>query len=127
MPNDSQQDAGIWILRIRNVLKHVTFLYLKYPKAQSITRYVHFVVPPSLTRKPSHKTIMENKKVTFHCAAIGNPVPQIVWMKNEELLGFGEALSFKAQRNQSGEYWCSASNGLGEAVNASANLDVQCA
>ena len=70
---------------------------------------------------------MENEEVTFYCDATGNPVPRIVWMKNGELLGFGEALSFKARRNQSGEYWCSTSNGLGEAVNASANLDVKCA
>ena len=65
--------------------------------------------------------------MAFYCAAIGNPVPQIVWMKNGNVEGFEETLSFEAKRSHSGEYWCSASNGLGEAANASADLDVQCA
>ena len=38
----------------------------------------------------------------------------------------GEMLSFEANRNNSGKYWCSADNGLSAAANASANLDVQC-
>ena len=38
----------------------------------------------------------------------------------------GERLSFEANRDNSGKYWCSADNGLSAAPNASANLDVQC-
>ena len=64
--------------------------------------------------------------MTLHCSAIGNPVPKITWIKDGKTLELGETLSFKALRNQSGKYWCSADNGLGEAVNASADIDVQC-
>ena len=35
-------------------------------------------------------------------------------------------MSFEAKRNQSGNYWCLAENGLNVTVNASASLDVQC-
>ena len=38
----------------------------------------------------------------------------------------GETLSFEANRNQSGNYWCSVENGLGVTENASAHLNVQC-
>ena len=38
----------------------------------------------------------------------------------------GNKLSFETIRNQSGNYWCLAENGLNSTVNASANLDVQC-
>ena len=41
-------------------------------------------------------------------------------------MGTGETLSFEAFRNNSGEYWCLADNGLSSTVNASAFLDVQC-
>ena len=41
-------------------------------------------------------------------------------------MGEGDTLSFVTNRNQSGDYWCSADNGLNATVNASANLDVQC-
>ena len=88
----------------------------------------HFnsVVPPSLTSKPSKQTVTENEEVTFHCSAIGNPVPKITWSKDGKTVGTGDTLSFEAFRNQSGEYWCSADNGLDKTVNASASLVVEC-
>lgn len=62
---------------------------------------------------------------TFHCNATGNPAPNIAWMKDGKTVATGNTLSFKSSRNQSGEYWCSAKNGL-KTVNTSFNLDVQC-
>ena len=38
----------------------------------------------------------------------------------------GNTLRFVAYRNRSGEYWCSADNGLGQAENSSAHLYVYC-
>ena len=69
---------------------------------------------------------MENDQLTFHCAATGNPIPTIGWLKDGEAVGLGDILSFKANRNDSGKYWCLAENGLASTANASANLDVQC-
>lgn len=64
--------------------------------------------------------------MTFHCSATGNPSPVIVWLKGGEPVVSGETLALEADRNHSGQYWCSASNGVGVTVNASAHLDVQC-
>lgn len=41
-------------------------------------------------------------------------------------VGQGDTLGFKANRNDSGKYWCLAENGLDVNINASASLDVQC-
>ena len=69
---------------------------------------------------------MEGATTTFHCNATGNPTPKITWTKDGKTVATGDTLRFEANRNQSGEYWCSADNGLDTTVNASAKLDVQC-
>lgn len=83
-------------------------------------------VAPSITKPPTNQTILESSNATFHCSATGNPTPKITWIKDGKTVGTGERLSFEANRDKSGKYWCSADNGLSEAANASANLDVQC-
>ena len=64
--------------------------------------------------------------MSFYCNATGNPTPKITWIKDGRTVVEGDTLSFVTDRNQSGEYWCLANNGLNSTVNASANLDVQC-
>lgn len=83
-------------------------------------------VPPSLTTKPSDQTVIENQEVTLQCTATGNPTPTIKWVKDGKTVVEGDTLSFKANRNHSGKYWCTAENGLEITVNTSAYLDVQC-
>lgn len=81
--------------------------------------------PPSLTTRPTDQTVIESAMATFHCYAVGNPVPNIAWFKDGKTVETGNILSFKTSRSQSGKYWCSAKNGL-KTVNASVSLDVQC-
>ena len=47
-------------------------------------------------------------------------------MKDGKTVAQGGVLWFSAKRNQSGEYQCSADNGMGVNITASASLDVQC-
>ena len=64
--------------------------------------------------------------MTMRCSATGNPIPKITWFKDKKAIGSGETLSLNGLRNMAGKYWCSADNGVGEAVNASADIDIQC-
>jgi len=91
-----------------------------------ISHLLSLIVSPRLSTKPSDRTVVENEEVTFTCAATGNPDPKITWIKNGKTVGLGNKLSFVTDRNHSGEYWCTADNGVDEAVNASAFLEVQC-
>jgi len=63
---------------------------------------------------------------TLHCAATGHPTPKITWTKVGQVVGNDDILSFTSSRGHAGEYWCSAENGLGKAINGSAYLDVKC-
>ena len=83
-------------------------------------------VPPEFTTKPADKTVTEGNSVRFHCAANGNPSPNIKWVKGEKTVGFGDSLTFEASRNHSGPYLCLADNGLDMEIKATANLDVLC-
>ena len=85
-----------------------------------------FLVPPSFTVKAVNKTVNESDEVTFHCAATGNPVPRITWIKDGMTVHRGESLRFTALRNHSGMYWCSVDNGLNVTIKARTFLSVQC-
>ena len=63
---------------------------------------------------------------TFRCTAIGNPVPEIKWIKDGKTVHAGDVLSFAVDRNQSGKYWCTANNGFDTVANASVYVDVLC-
>ena len=84
------------------------------------------LVPPSFTTRPSNQTVVEGTNVTFLCTATGNPTPTVTWMKDGSSVAEGETLGFETSRNYSGKYWCLAKNGLGEAINTTVYLDVQC-
>ena len=83
-------------------------------------------VPPSFTSRPSNQTVIEGTNVSFLCTATGNPAPTVTWMKDGSSVAAGHTLSIETSRNDSGKYWCLAENGLGEAINTTVYLNVQC-
>lgn len=83
-------------------------------------------VLPIFTKRPTDRTVKEGEEATFYCTATGNPTPKLTWLKDGKSVGAGETLKVVAHKNNSGNYWCSADNGLGLAINASAYLNVQC-
>ena len=48
------------------------------------------------------------------------------WLKDGETVAKGDTLSLQTNRSDSGKYWCFADNGLGDAIETTAHLDVQC-
>ena len=53
-------------------------------------------------------------------------MPEIKWVKDGKTVGTEITLRLKASRNETGEYWCWADNGLGKSIKAGSYLDVQC-
>ena len=76
--------------------------------------------------RPVDQTIKEGDKIAFHCNATGNPVPNITWTKDGVTVGKGDTLSLVSSRNDTGEYQCSADNGIDANITTSVSLDVQC-
>ena len=70
--------------------------------------------------------MIEFEETTLHCTATGNPMPKIKWVKDGKTVGTGISLILKTSRNETGEYWCWADNGLGKSIKAGSYLDVQC-
>ena len=111
-----------------------SYVYIRRLDSITFFRWMHSLIssisfnpdPPSLTTRPSKQTVLQGTNVTMSCSATGNPIPKITWFKDGKAIGSGETLSLNAQRNVAGKYWCSADNGVGEAVNASADIDVHC-
>jgi len=97
-----------------------------HKKINKLFFFNFITVPPTLTTQPTDKAVIESTVATFHCNATGRPVPKITWTKDGKTVSTESTLSFVADRNHSGEYWCSADNGLNTTANASAYLDVLC-
>ena len=67
--------------------------------------------------------------MTLHCNASGSPSPNITWTrdKSSSVLHQGNIYSIvNIQRDATGNYTCTAWNGVGEQQNATAVVAVHC-
>lgn len=79
----------------------------------------------------SNITINETGSTSLHCNATGNPTPTIQWWRirngSAQHVLDGETLELRhVRRNESGDYRCTASNGVGNPAVSHVNLNVQC-
>ena len=120
---------------LKQAMRHLySHLYIRVGESVALFWRMHTLIlrmlfhpdPPSLHTRPSKQTVLEDTNVTMRCSATGHPVPTITWYKEGKAIASGETLSLNGHRNVAGKYWCSADNGVGEGVNASVDIDVQC-
>ena len=82
------------------------------------------LVPPSITRPPSDKTVIFGGNATLMCRAEGIPKPHITWLNNlgitadtdprTTVLSTGDLLIQNIQLKDAGRYVCVAENNLGK-------------
>ncbi|KAK3728550.1 hypothetical protein QZH41_011637, partial [Actinostola sp. cb2023] len=75
--------------------------------------------------------VLENQDVTLVCNTTGEPVPSVTWTKDGVPLGSRTNDSYlllqNVLRNQTGNYTCTADNGVGKLLETACwKLDVQC-
>ena len=77
----------------------------------------------------TNTVVTEGSNVTLHCNATGNPIPNITWRcnANSTVLHHGQSyIMYNINRNQAGNYICSAWNGIGNKKNATVTVTVHC-
>ena len=88
--------------------------------------------PPSLTTKAEDHVVLEGgPPIQLNCVADGEPKPNITWTEinsgsDSDILFVGENFVVPNNRSNAGTYRCEASNGIGNDVNHTATVVVNC-
>ena len=101
---------------------------------QSHTLSYSFLSAPSrITSSPNGQTVTEGSNLDLYCNAIGKPAPNITWTgvlgdgTNSKLLFVGSSWRIvNIRRNFTGQYRCTADNGIGGPVNHTFLVNVLC-
>ncbi|CAH1998253.1 unnamed protein product [Acanthoscelides obtectus] len=107
------------------------------PSSSSSHHQNHHHQPPRITEHPVDTVVAKHDPATLKCEAAGQPPPTITWYKegspvkanqHRVLLPNGGLFFLRVahgrKENDSGEYWCEASNALGKARSRNATLTV---
>ena len=89
------------------------------------SQLLFFSVPPTFLSEPMSIIVEEQENVTFTCSADGDPLPNITWSKengslpeNRSVEADGSLLLFNVSREDSGNYTCNATSGLGSILSS---------
>ena len=101
---------------------------------QSHTLSYSFLSAPSrITSSPNGQTVTEGSNLDLYCYATGKPAPNITWTRvlgdgtNSKVLSVGSSWRIvNIRRNFTGQYRCTADNGIGGPVNHTFLVNVLC-
>ena len=95
--------------------------------------YSFLSAPSRLTSSPDRQTVTEGSNLDLNCLATGKPAPYITWTRvlendtNSEVLFNGSSWRIvNIRRNFTGQYRCTADNGIGGPVNHTFTVNVFC-
>ena len=98
-----------------------------------ILSYSFLSAPSRITSSPDRETVTEGSNLDVSCHATGKPFPNITWTRvledgtNSEVLFNGSSWHIvNIRRNFTGQYRCTADNGIGDPVNHTFPVNVHC-
>uniref|UniRef100_A0A1A8B5Q3 receptor protein-tyrosine kinase n=1 Tax=Nothobranchius furzeri TaxID=105023 RepID=A0A1A8B5Q3_NOTFU len=89
---------------------------------------------PQIKRHPTNVTLLIDSKAVLPCVTLGNPKPDVTWLKDDELikisarvtiLDYGALKINNIQKDDAGQYRCVARNSFGLAFSKPVTIEVQ--
>ncbi|XP_069370096.1 muscle, skeletal receptor tyrosine-protein kinase [Paralichthys olivaceus] len=89
---------------------------------------------PQIKRHPTNLTLLVESKAVLPCVTLGNPKPDVTWIKDDELikitdrvtiLDYGALKIHNIQKEDAGQYRCVARNSFGLAFSKPVTIEVQ--
>ncbi|XP_031711872.1 muscle, skeletal receptor tyrosine-protein kinase [Anarrhichthys ocellatus] len=89
---------------------------------------------PQIKRHPTNVTLLVESKAVLPCVTLGNPKPDVSWLKDDELikvsdhvtiLDYGALKIHHIQKEDAGQYRCVARNSFGLAFSKPVTIEVQ--
>ncbi|KAM3874319.1 muscle, skeletal receptor tyrosine-protein kinase [Diretmus argenteus] len=89
---------------------------------------------PQIKRHPTNVTLLIESKAVLPCVTLGNPKPDVTWLKDDELvkvsdrvniLDYGALKIHNIQKEDAGQYRCVARNSFGLAFSKPVTIEVQ--
>ncbi|XP_056289248.1 muscle, skeletal receptor tyrosine-protein kinase [Pseudoliparis swirei] len=89
---------------------------------------------PQIKRHPTNLTLLIESKAVLPCITLGNPKPDVTWLKDDELikisarvtiLDYGALKIHQIQKEDAGQYRCVARNSFGLAFSKPVTIEVQ--
>ncbi|XP_060918190.1 muscle, skeletal receptor tyrosine-protein kinase [Labrus mixtus] len=89
---------------------------------------------PQIKRHPTNVTLLVDSKAVLPCVTLGNPKPDVTWLKDDELikisdrvtiLDYGALKIHNIQKEDAGQYRCVARNSFGLAFSKPVTIEVQ--
>ncbi|KAF7652566.1 hypothetical protein LDENG_00095210, partial [Lucifuga dentata] len=89
---------------------------------------------PQIKRHPTNVTLLVESKAVLPCITLGNPKPDITWLKDDELIKVNDRVSIldygalkihNIQKVDAGHYRCVARNSFGLAFSKPVTIEVQ--
>ena len=104
-----------------------------YPWSLLVTVWL-FLVPTYITRIRGNRTVLEGDNIKLTCNATGQPEPNITWTKEKPgnqgytvVVQEGKVLTItNINRNDAGNYTCTAYNGFSKPENQTVYVNVTC-
>ena len=103
------------------------------PKPFIVSRISFLSAPPRIVSSCDYKTVSEASVLNLFCNAIGKPALNITWTRvledgtNSKVWFVGSSWVIgNITRNFTGQYRCTADNGIGSSVNHTISVNVLC-